>query len=261
MLLPALVAATLLSGGIYSSCNNKSNSDFALDSVKVDTFTTLTKDTNSPKCKVYINMMCADKAGGQIANNINTSLVKALFDYDKMGIKAAVDSFSRSYLNDYKTNIAPIYKTDKSTPHAKGAYDYFYLLNTNTEKGKNGNLIYVANLECYEGGAHGITQTRVLNFNVKTGKCVKLTDILLKGYEKELNDLLLKSLQDKVGAKNINDLRNKGYLMSNEIYVPDNYYINDDGITFLFNPYEIAPYAMGKTELRLSNSDLKNIMK
>ena len=46
-----------------------------------------------------------------------------------------------------------------------------------------------------------------------------------------------------------------------DIYAPQNFIVGEDGITFIYNPYEIAPYTKGNTELTLSYDTLRAIMK
>ena len=46
-----------------------------------------------------------------------------------------------------------------------------------------------------------------------------------------------------------------------EMYPSNNYVLGKEGITFIYNPYEIAPYALGRIELTISYDDMENIMK
>jgi hypothetical protein len=46
-----------------------------------------------------------------------------------------------------------------------------------------------------------------------------------------------------------------------DMFAPENFILGKDDITFIYNPYEIAPYAMGKTELILTYDDMDDIMK
>lgn len=59
----------------------------------------------------------------------------------------------------------------------------------------------------------------------------------------------------------MDELHDKGYLMTMDLYVPDNYILGTKEVTFHYNPYEIAPYATGDTELTISYGQLKAIMK
>ena len=40
-----------------------------------------------------------------------------------------------------------------------------------------------------------------------------------------------------------------------------NFYITDESINYVFNPYEIAPYYMGQTEVTIPFSRIKDLLK
>lgn len=40
-----------------------------------------------------------------------------------------------------------------------------------------------------------------------------------------------------------------------------NFYITDESINYVFNPYEIAPYYMGQTEVTIPFARIRNILK
>ena len=45
-----------------------------------------------------------------------------------------------------------------------------------------------------------------------------------------------------------------------DMFIPENYIITDDKVTFIFNPYEIAPYALGSIELIITYSEVSQIL-
>ena len=45
------------------------------------------------------------------------------------------------------------------------------------------------------------------------------------------------------------------------MYPSSNFILGKDGITFIYNPYEIAPYALGRIELTISNATLEPLFK
>ena len=113
----------------------------------------------------------------------------------------------------------------------------------------------------FQGGAHALTQLLTLNFDKATGKTLTLDDVMVPGYKVKLNELLQKALMDKADCKDINELHDKGYLFSMEMYPSSNFILGKDGITFIYNPYEIAPYALGRIELTISNATLEPLFK
>ena len=100
-----------------------------------------------------------------------------------------------------------------------------------------------------------------MNFDRKTGEQIELKDIFVPGFEQTLNNILLKALIEKTGSKDEQDLREKGYLYSMDMFAPVNFVMGKDSMTFIYNSYEIAPYAMGMTELELTYDELESILK
>ena len=122
-------------------------------------------------------------------------------------------------------------------------------------------MTYFIDTYNFQGGAHGLNQLLTLNFDKTTGKTLTLEDVLVPGYKVKLNNLLQKALLKKANCKDINELHDKGYLFSMEMYPSNNYVLGKEGITFIYNPYEIAPYALGRIELTISYDDMENLMK
>lgn len=115
---------------------------------------------------------------------------------------------------------------------------------------------YIIDQYSYSGGAHGNTLITCRNYYAENGNLITLNDILIPGYSDFLRPVLLEALKKKTESVNVDDLRGKGFLTMNEIFVPDNYIIKSDTLKFIFNQYEIAPYSTGVIELSVPMSEL-----
>jgi hypothetical protein len=100
-----------------------------------------------------------------------------------------------------------------------------------------------------------------MNFNIETAKEIKMKDIFVDGYETQLPRLLLKALMEKTETQNREQLKEMGYLDQVEMYVPENFIVSDNTITFIFNPSEIASLELGTIELVLTYAQLKKYVK
>lgn len=246
----------------HTSCSCNEESYVPFENMTLDSSTSISTDSGSPMCKVHINLMYADREKSKVADTINKAIISKAFSFDHLSPRQAVDSFTNNYMSNYKKNLTELYKADKDSKYeSAGWYDYSYVLNSSIQKGSKNVLIYIIRIESYEGGAHGNSQETVLNFNTRNGKLFTINNLFVPGYEQGLNEFLLKALEDKTGCKNIHDLHSKGYLLSGDIYPSDNFMLNEDDITFIYNPYEIASYDHGAIELTISNSDLDKLLK
>ena len=109
------------------------------------------------------------------------------------------------------------------------------------------------------GGAHPNHFTAIANFNLETGKELKLRDIVEdnKAFktlaEKKFIEARLTDYD--LGEVNIDD-----FFFGEGFQLPENFGITKEGIYFYYNPYEAAPYALGSTEFTISFKELEGIV-
>lgn len=246
---------------ILVGCKNKNiYQEVKFNNISIKKSTNIDNDTSSPQCKVDILLMYANNNSKNIDNKINNAIIDKIFAMQRLNAKTAVDSFANKYLNDYKNNFGPFYKEDKENPDKRHMYEFFYILKSEVKTGKNGIVNYLLNENFYEGGAHNIKQTIVMNFDNTTGQLITIKDVFVPGYESKLNDILLNALLKKTETKDIDALKAKGFFVSSDIFAPENFILGEDGITFIYNDYEIAPYNIGKTEITIKYNKLDNIL-
>lgn len=104
----------------------------------------------------------------------------------------------------------------------------------------------------YSGGAHGNYWYHGYTFDAKSGQLLELADILedAGGFQEAAADYIIQKLEENRGEglfpeyeDAVRDIwtRNEG---------PD-WYLDAAGIMFIFNPYEVGPYAMGDVRVML----------
>jgi hypothetical protein len=122
-------------------------------------------------------------------------------------------------------------------------------------------LSVVVRTEFYSGGAHGMSFTRTYNFWHLAGKpkTFGLWDAL-KGdaaSRRELDYLLMQ----KALADNRTAWVDEGMITDFKQQNLSRFYFTRDGITFVFDPYELGPYAVGTIELSIPYGELKPIIR
>jgi hypothetical protein len=127
---------------------------------------------------------------------------------------------------------------------------------------RSGLLTVGMTFSSFTGGAHGISNTVYFVFDSKTGKRLSVNDIFVRGYEKRLDDLIDRRFRKIKGLSMTDRLDDeKGTLFENVIRHNRNFAVTRQGITFLYNPYEIAAYVYGPTEIDLTWAELKRLVK
>ena len=86
---------------------------------------------------------------------------------------------------------------------------------------------------------------------------MKLEDVLPPASLALLPSSLADELLKTYGCRNREELQDKGILRLTDIYIPLNYELGKEGITFIYNADEIAAYEVGAIRLTLPYSRLE----
>lgn len=107
----------------------------------------------------------------------------------------------------------------------------------------------------YTGGAHGNYGSTLSCFDVEHQKKMQLED-LVKIDSNELQVLLETNFRKQFKLRPAEGLNN--VLFDNYLKANNNFYFNDSGLLFLYNPYEIASFAQGQIIVFISYQELKD---
>ena len=107
----------------------------------------------------------------------------------------------------------------------------------------------------YTGGAHGMYGDTFYVFDLRDGRTVREEDFLVPGCAEELSALMTDRILAVLEATDAADA------LLGSPYPNGNFFVDGQGVTWHFNPYEIAPYATGALEAHLSWEELKPFLK
>lgn len=103
----------------------------------------------------------------------------------------------------------------------------------------------------YTGGAHPFSGQRYFVLDLDSGKQLSLNDLLAAGYETALNTAGEQAFRQARGLSATASLEEAGFWFANNLFkVNTNVGVLGNGLVFNFNPYEVAPYAMGRPNFR-----------
>lgn len=116
---------------------------------------------------------------------------------------------------------------------------------------------YLGSDNDYTGGAHGSFGLTYWVFDMTTGDVVRQEDLFTEGFadDEDVCALLLARVLDSLDE----DFSEEDLFGSP--YPNDNFCVDEDGVTWVYNPYEIAPYVMGVLEAKLTWEELKPYLK
>ena len=183
----------------------------------------------------------------QFASMLRDSVFHAL---DRQSIQEAMTAFADSIETSWKADLAENYEPESEF---KDMFQYYYTLDGYpVENGKDGVLSYQTTMDYYLGGAHGCYVVLYYNFDKTSGKLLNIRDIVSADKEKEVLKAIEEQLCKDYQAKDLAELQEKtGITMLDDLFLTNNFLLKDDSIAFLFNQYEIAPYASGLIEVTI----------
>ncbi len=121
-------------------------------------------------------------------------------------------------------------------------------------------IVYQIMKSTYSGGAHGITESHYLNYDLKNSKTITSADIFKAGTQDTVLQAVKDCLMTKFNVSSIKELQDKG-IFADRIYVTDNFYLQGYDIVFHYNPYDIAPYALGSINVRIPYYQIQSCIK
>lgn len=165
------------------------------------------------------------------------------------------DNFFKMYLADYKE----LYSVDKESAPS---YNRSYTVFTHVEQGADSIVNYLADTYFYGGGAHGQGGTWARNFHARTGAVIHLADVLRPGYERHLTAMIVDQLAHRYKVRNLKQLQDSLTIFAwTNPYIPDNYIINEEGITLIYNQDEIAAHVMGEIRVAFNKKQLAKLLR
>lgn len=122
-------------------------------------------------------------------------------------------------------------------------------------------LTYCCESSEYMGGAHGLYAESYTVFDTRTGEVVTEEDLFGPGYDEEaLKELMEDALLGNSDYQDEEDW-DPADAFFGAPYPNGNFSVDADGITWYFNPYDIAPYALGVIAVPLSWKQLAPFLK
>lgn len=219
-------------------------SEFRIDSL----------DNNSPSMKVNISLPVVNDSRNAAAINqeIQYAAIESGEGTPQENINEYISLLKGNYYSNYST-----YVDCKNMGETTHWLNFNYEIKGEVVESKDGVIAVKIVKTTYEGGPHGYESTTYLNFDKTSGKLLALEDIFSEGFDEQLLEIMTAALVKEKGAKDIDELRNKGYLYDADFYATSNFVLGKDSITFHYNRYEIAPYALGETIITIGYNELE----
>lgn len=209
-----------------------------------------------PKPSAYVSCQLLLPVGNDEATAYLRSVIYKSLNCDttgNRGIKTCLDGLNKTYFDNYRQDNSALDST------MLGESFNNWSLMTNFWISYNSDNMVVLNHHTYEytGGAHGNYGSNFLCVDTRNKKVLALADImnvdtarLEKLLELELRNLYHADPKEPLSA----------YVLSEEMHVPEQFYLTNKGIMFVFGIYEISAYADGEVNLFLPYNRITDML-
>lgn len=268
---------------ILFSCNSgkkegAADAGYAVDSFQLKNKKFLFNDTTKAKATIEINILLPKSTLSKDDKAlIESCFKKSLFGRDdaKIDIQSQAKNFMTNYLKEYKQLEAIFLKDQEEFSKKKSgsraeadlyepietAYNYEHRTDMSLVYNTKELLSYTIQRYDYTGGAHGMTTDSCFTILMKQKRLLMQEDLFEEAVLDEVSDLITKKLAKDNDLDDPMKLEEQGYFSVKEIYPNGNIYATEKGITWVYNPYDIAAYALGTIKVTLTYADLKSYLK
>ena len=187
-------------------------------------------------------------APAEVIDKISHSILTTAFDLEEEPgevIETArryEDNLKDGYFNEYEDvkEIGVRSWEDRVNGYFSGKYGQF--------------VSYMVEYYGFRGGAHGIATMTPVVFNSKTGDLVSEEDFFIEGYRNPVAGLIRNHLLDALEG----DEEALATIFEPDLVGPNgNYEVTKDGVTWYYQPYDIAPYDLGVISVTVPWKELK----
>ena len=101
----------------------------------------------------------------------------------------------------------------------------------------------------------------MLNFDPENGNEIVIEDLIKENGEEEIRNKLKAGIARHFGVDTFDEVKENGFLFDDEVPLASNFIAGKDSFTFIYNKYEIAPYAAGEITVNIAVEDIKELLK
>ena len=202
------------------------------------------------------------KGGRALRNKINDAIVRSCFgeEYAGLTVEEASDAVSDTLISGYQKDAGQSYEEYLAYSNENESDDYWdpatfcnwYYRTVGAFGDEFMNLLtYQVLSESYTGGAHGMYYSIPYIINIKNGEIVTENDLFLPGYVAPVTGLIKDRLESEQGSDTFETMSQDGMVPNGKCGV------SIEGVTWFFQPYEIASYAEGIIKVTVPWAELK----
>jgi len=253
--------------GAFFSCTKKADTpnEISYDSLSVSRIYHLDNDSTKPSCSVKIQYVFPVKyADADILSKLQKELNYTVLEdesYESLSPDSAVDKYIKDYIDNYVRDANIQFPDWAESGETDDYFSFYKTIGSKVLYDKNKLLSYQASSMDYKGGANSTTLYRNVVIDLKTGNVVTEQDIFIPEYKNVLNAMLTDKIVAQNKVKTAEELLEFGYWGIEDITSNNNFYIDDKGLTYIFNQGEYSAPSLGEIRVPFTFDELSVILK
>jgi len=263
-----LFSILLFTFALFFSCKKdrpvNAPNEIVYDSILVAKIYHIDNDSTKPSCSLKINYIYpVEYADANILQKIQGELNFVMMEdeaYEKLSPKDAVERYVKDYIENYKRDAKEQFPDWEESGDTEDYFSYYKTLATKVLYDMSDILSYQISSMDYKGGANSSTAYRNVVIDIKTGNLLGEPDIFIPDFKKMLNPMLVRKIMEQNKVSKMEDLLEFGYWVD-DLTSNNNFYVDDKGITYIFNPLEYSTPSIGAIKIFLTYDEVSGILK
>ncbi|KAA6302168.1 MAG: hypothetical protein EZS26_001769 [Candidatus Ordinivivax streblomastigis] len=231
------------------------------DSISVNKTNYLGNDTTQLSCNLQISFVFPVEAKKQDVKTLQSRFIEKVLgrSLKDLTVEQAILNYTEQYYADFKLLEHDPIPVDEGQNSYQTAFDFASYKQLSNKLVYNGNdfVSFIVETTDYAGGAHPSSSVMAYVLNLKTGDWVQESQFAGDNYDSNISSILADKIAKANCVKMPEDLEELGYNSISEICPNNNFTLDNNGITYCFNEYDIAAYCVGITKVFIPYNELR----
>ncbi|MFV0391860.1 MAG: DUF3298 domain-containing protein [Paludibacteraceae bacterium] len=198
-----------------------------------------------------------------ITKNVRKQIIAKIFGemYNAVPLDSILPKYSNVLAAEYKKSNEPFLQKILEDKHPSPIWQNEIVIQGVTMFSDDRILSYSYERYAFMGGAHGNTNRLLYNFDLHNARLFTEQSLFIDDYKNSITQLIKQQIvEDNAEIESVANLNEFNFFEA-EIKPNNNFYVTGDGIVYVYNQYDIAPYSTGQIEVALSFERLKPILR
>lgn len=215
---------------------------------------TISKGEYSEKSSIYFEYFTLNDKSPKYLESVNELISESLHsDFEELNNYKITSDLSKKYFADILTNF------EKSFCAVGAIVPWSIMDSIRIDNSKSKFTHLETFTYSYTGGAHGNGNESHYLIDKESGKKLTISSVFKN--VKKLNSLVDAYFRKSVDLSPNDNFQDEGWFIEDKLVANNNFFFRNNKVVFVYNAYEIAPYSVGITHVKIPLSKLENLLK